>query len=115
MAGASLTMKIAGGVLTLGAVVGMAFGAYFTMTDAVGGEAKTRDLQVQQLRLQDTADDLDFEIWKVVHAMEVIETRQANGIRYHGDDRRMAALQRQLDILLNKQDAILIRLESQIK
>jgi len=106
-------MKVAGGALTLGAVVSMAFGAYFTMTSAVGEEAKSRDIQVQSLKLQDIADDLGFEIWKVTHAMDVIETRQANGVRYHGDDRRMASLQRQLDILLNKQDNILERLESQ--
>lgn len=108
-------MKIAGGVLTLGAVIGMAFGAYFIMTDAVGEEAKTRQLADQQLQLQNTADDMDFAIYKVVNEMEVIEKRNANGVRYHGDDRRMASLQRQLDILLNKQDGILQRIENQVK
>jgi len=108
-------MKIAGGVLTLGAVVSMAFGAYFVMQGAVGEEAKTRQLADEQLRLQNTADDMDFAIYKVVNEMEVIEKRNANGVHYHGDDRRLSALQRQLDILLNKQDAVLQRLESQVK
>jgi len=109
------TMKIAGGVLTLGAVIGMAFGAYFIMTDAVGEEAKTRQLADKQLELQNTADDVDFEIYKVATQMDDIETRHANDVFYHGDEQRMSQLRRQLDILLRRQASVLQRLEGQIK
>jgi hypothetical protein len=109
------TMKIAGGVVTLGAVIGLAFGAYFVMTDAVGGEAKTRQLADQQLQLQNQADDVDFEIYKVSKQMDEIDLRAANGIQFHGDVQRLSQLSRQLDILLRRQDNVLLRIEDTLK
>jgi hypothetical protein len=108
-------MKIAGGVVTLGAVIGLAFGAYFVMTDAVGGEAKTRRLGDQQLQLQNQADDVDFEIYKVAKQMDEIENRMANNVAYHGDSQRLSQLQRQLDILLRRQANVLLRIEDTLK
>ena len=108
-------MKIAGGVVTLGAVIGLAFGAYFVMTDAVGGEAKTRQLADQQLLLQNQADDVDFEIYKVAKQMDEIENRTANNVAYHGDAQRLSGLQRQLDILLRRQANVLLRIEDTVK
>ncbi len=108
-------MKIAGGVLTLGAVIGLAFGAYFVMTDAVGGEAKTRQLADTQLQLQNQADDVDFEIYKVAKKMDEIEDRMANNASYHGDSQRLSQLQRQLDILLRRQASVLLRIEDTVK
>lgn len=109
------TVKVAGGVVTLGAVIGLAFGAYFVMTDAVGGEAKTRQLADQQLQLQNQADDVDFEIYKVAKQMDEIENRTANNVAYHGDAQRLSQLQRQLDILLRRQGNLLQRIEGTIK
>lgn len=108
-------MKIAGGVVTLGAVIGLAFGAYFVMTDAVGGEAKTRQLADTQLQLQNQADDVDFEIYKVAKQMDEIENRVANKVAYHGDTQRLSQLQRQLDILLRRQANVLLRIEDTLK
>ncbi len=108
-------MKIAGGVLTLGAVIGLAFGAYFVMTDAVGGEAKTRQLADSQLQLQNIADDVDFEIYKVAKQMDEIDMRAANGTAFHGDTQRLNQLGRQLDILLRRQDNVLLRIEDTLK
>ncbi len=108
-------MKIAGGVVTLGAVIGLAFGAYFVMTDAVGGEAKTRQLADQHLQLQNQADDVDFEIYKVAKKMDEIEDRMANNASYHGDPQRLSQLQRQLDILLRRQASVLLRIEDTTK
>lgn len=109
------TMKVAGSVLTLGAVIGLAFGAYFVMTDAVGGEAKTRQLADTQLQLQNQADDVDFEIYKVAKQMDEIDMRAANGTGFHGDAQRLKQLQRQLDILLRRQDNVLLRIEDTLK
>jgi hypothetical protein len=104
-------MKLAGGVVTLGAVIGLAFGAYFVMTDAVGGEAKTRQLADAHLKLQNQADDVDFEIYKVAKLMDEIDKRDANGTPYHGDVQYLNSLQRQLDILLRRQASVLLRIE----
>ena len=109
------TMKVAGGVLSLGAVIGLAFGAYFVMTDAVGGEAKTRQLADMQLQLQNQADDVDFEIYKVAKQMDEIVMRAANGIQFHGDAQRLNQLGRQLDILLRRQGDVLLRIEDTLK
>ncbi len=108
-------MKIAGGVVTLGAVIGLAFGAYFVMTDAVGGEATTRQLADQELTLQNQADDVDFEIYKVAKQMDEIDMRAANGKPFHGDAQRLSQLSRQLDILLRRQDNVLLRIEDTVK
>ncbi len=109
------TMKVAGSVLTLGAVIGLAFGAYFVMTDAVGGEAKTRQLADTQLQLQNQADDVDFEIYKVAKQMDEIENRMANNVPFHGDAQRLSQLGRQLDILLRRQANVLLRIEDTVK
>ena len=109
------TMQIAGGVMTLGTVIGLAFVAYFVMTDAVGGEAKTRQLADVHLALQNQADDVDFELYKVAKQMDEIDMRDANGRPYHGDAQRLNQLSRQLDILLRRQANVLLRIEDTLK
>ena len=109
------TMKIAGGVVTLGAVIGLAFSAYFVMTGAVAGEAKTRQLADVHLQLQNQADDVDFELYKVSKQMDEIDMRDANGRPYHGDAQRLNQLSRQLDILLRRQANVLLRIEDTLK
>ncbi len=110
-----MLMKVSAGVASLGTIVGLAFGAWFVITDAIGEEAKTRQIQVDQLRLQDQADDVDFEIYKVTAQMDEIERRHSNNVRYHGDDQRLKQLHRQLDILLRRQQNMLERIEEKVQ
>jgi hypothetical protein len=111
----SMIMKVSAGVASLGTIVGLAFAAYFVITDAIGEESKTRQIQVEQLKLQDQADDVDFEIYKVAKQMDEIENRMANNVGYHGDSQRLKQLQRQLDILLRRQNSVLLRIEGKVK
>ena len=107
--------KVATSVVAMGTIIGLCFGAWFAITSAIAEEAATRQMQVDDLRLQDKADDVEFEIYKVTVQMDDIETRHANNVRYHGDEQRLKQLQRQLDILLNRQENVLERLEEKVK
>ena len=108
-------MKVSVGVASVGTVIGLAFAAWFAVTEAIAGEAETRQMAVQQLKLQNQADDVDFEIWKVSNAMDDIERRQENGVVYTTDERRLKGLRRQLDILLSRQGQVLERIEEATK
>lgn len=108
-------VKASAGVASVATVVGLAFGAWFAITGAIAEESKTRQMAVEQLQLQDQADDVDFEIYKVTKQMDEIEVRHANGVRYHGDEQRLQQLSRQLDILLRRQGSVLQRIEEKVK
>jgi len=108
-------VKVTAGIASVGTVIGLAFGAWFAITAAIAGEAETRQQAVQELQLQNKADDVDFEIWKVSNAMDDIERRQENGVVYTTDERRLKGLRRQLDILLSRQGQVLERIEEAIK
>lgn len=106
-------------ILGIGGVVGLAFTVWFAITGVVAEEEEAREQgdwqlieRFKGLELQDNADDVDFEIYKVAKQMDEIGLRQANKAPYHGDTQRLKGLQRQLDILLNRQLKVLDRLEA---
>ena len=47
--------------------------------------------------------------------MDEIDMRAANGKPFRGDAQRLSQLSRQLDILLRRQDNVLLRIEDTIK
>lgn len=108
-------MKVTAGVASLATIIGLAFAAWFVIKDAIGEESTTRKLQFEELELQKQADDVDFEVYKVTSQMDEIERRNANNLVYHGDERRLRSLQRQLDILLQRQSTVLDRIEERQK
>ncbi len=109
------TMKMAGAVLTLGAVVSLSFAAWFTIIDAIAGESEKLGGRIDTMQLQQKAEDVDFAIYQVTHKMDVVEARIDNGKGYPSDPTTLKALRRQLDILLRRQAQVLTRIEEAIR
>lgn len=109
------TAKVAGSISAVCIVVAMAFGAWFTVMDAIAGEAEKLSSRMSSMELQEKAEDVDFAIYQVTHKMDVVEERVDNGKGYSSDPTTLKALQRQLDILLRRQARVLTRIEATVE
>lgn len=109
------TTKLAGSITAICLVVAMSFGAWFTVLDAIAGEAEKITERIQNMELQQKAEDVDFAIYQVAHKMDVIEERADNNQAFSGDQTRLHQLERELDILLRRQETVLKRLEANVK
>lgn len=107
--------KVFTGVIAVGTVIGLAFGAWFAVTAAIAEETKARMEEVTAIKLQQQAEDVDFAIYTVTHEMDEIEGRAANGQAYHGDQTRLKQLERKLDVLLRRQGKVLERIEEEVQ
>jgi hypothetical protein len=96
-------------------IIGLAFTAWFHIQDGIAGEAKQRQLTFHAAELQREADDVGFEIYKVVHQLDEIEARAHNGRARKGDPLLQKQLDRELEILLRRQGDVLDRLEDSMK
>jgi predicted nucleic acid-binding Zn-ribbon protein len=106
------TVKVAGGIAAIATVVAMAFGAWFTVMDAIAGEAEKLGGRIDTMQLQEAAEDVDFAIYQVTHKMDVVEARIDNGQAYSSDLNQLHQLERELDVLLRRQDTVLRRIEA---
>ncbi len=93
----------------------MAFGAWFAVMNAIAGEAEKLQGSINGMQLQQQAEDVDFAIYQVTHKMDVVEARIDNKKSYPSDPTVLKQLQRQLDVLLRRQNLVLQRIEGQIK
>lgn len=96
-------------------IVALSFGAWFAVMGAIAGEAEKLQGSIDGMQLQQKVEDVDFAIYQVTHKMDVIEGRILNGKAYANDATILSQLQRQLDVLLRRQDLVLKRIESKIK
>lgn len=108
-------MKVSGAVASLGTIVGMSFLAWFTIMDAIGGEARQRELQFHAAELQRDADDVAFAIYQTTHKLDEIEARAHNNSARKSDPVMAKQLERELEILLIRQGQVLDALEDQLK
>lgn len=113
-AGTSIA-KVAGGITAVGAVVAMAFTAWFTIMDVVASEARQTQQKFYATELQRDADEISFAIYQVVHQLDEIDFRADNLRPRKSDPRQQRQLERQLDILLQRQGQVLEALEDQMK
>lgn len=110
-----MVMKVSAGVASLGTIVGLAFVAWFAITDAIGSEARQRSVERHAMELQRDADEVSFAIYQVTHKLEEIEARVAHERARKSDPQRYKQLERDLDILLRRQSQVLDALEDQLK
>lgn len=106
------TAKVASGITAIAAVVAISFTAWFTIMEAIAGEAEKLTDRIDGIELQQQAEDVDFAIYQVTHKMDVVEARIDNGQAYSSDVNRLHQLQRELDVLLRRQDVVLKRIEA---
>jgi hypothetical protein len=109
------TAKVASGVTAIAAVVAISFGAWFTVMEAIAGEAEKLTGRIDTMELQALAEDVDFAIYQVTHKMDVVEERIDNGQAYSSDVNRLHKLERELDVLLRRQEIVLKRVEATLK
>jgi hypothetical protein len=105
----------ASAITAIAGIVALAFGAWFTVTGAIAGEAEKLNTRIDSVQLQAQVEDVDFAIYQVTHKMDVIEGRILNGEGYVNDATILKQLQRQLDVLLRRQSLVLQRIESTLK
>ena len=105
----------ASAITAIAGIVALSFGAWFTITGAIAGEAEKLNTRLDTIQLQQKMEDVDFAIYQVTHKMDVIEGRILNGKGYANDATILKQLQRQLDVLLRRQSLVLERIENQIK
>ena len=103
---------IASAIAAIGVIIGMAFGAWFAVTGAIAGEAEKIGARLDTIQLQAQVEDVDFAIYQVTHKMDVIEGRILNGEGYPNDATILKQLDRQLNVLLRRQEIVLKRIES---
>lgn len=113
-AGTSI-VKVAGGITAVGAVVAMAFTAWFTILDVVADEARQVQKKFYATELQRDADEIAFAIYQVVHQLDEIDFRADNNRARRTDPLQTKQLTRELDILLERQGQVLEALEGQMK
>ncbi len=106
------TVKLVSGIIGIATVVGLAFAAWFTIVSAIAGEAEKLTDRIDGMELQAQAEDVDFAIYQVTHRMDVVEERIDNGRPYPSDLNQLHQLQRELDVLLRRQDTVLRRIEA---
>ena len=109
------TAKVASGITAIAAVVAISFAAWFTVMEAIAGEAEKLGGRIDTMELQKQAEDVDFAIYQVTHKMDVVEGRIDNGQSYSSDVNQLHQLQRELDVLLRRQDIVLKRIEATLK
>jgi len=110
-----MVMKVGTGVASLGAIVGLAFTAWFAITDTVAGAARTRQVEMHAMQLQRDADEVAFSIYQVTHKLDEIDARVSHNRVRRGDDTLYKQLERELDILIRRQEQVLDALEDQLK
>lgn len=115
MAAGTSILKVAGGITGVGAVVAMAFTAWFTIMDVVADEGRQRAQKFYATELQRNADEIAFAIYQVVHQLDEIDYREDNNRARKTDVLQGKQLTRQLDILLERQGQVLEALEDQMK
>lgn len=109
------TAKVAGSITAICGVVALSFVAWFTVMEAIAGEAEKLTERIDTMELQQQAEDVDFAIYQVTHKMDVVEARIDNGQPYPSDVNQLHQLQRNLDVLLRRQDTVLRRIEATLK
>lgn len=110
-----MVMKVSAGVASLGTIVGLAFVAWFAITDAIGSEARQRSVEMHAMQLQRDADEVAFSIYQTTHKLDEIEARIAHRRARKSDPENYKQLERELDILLRRQEQVLDALEDQLK
>lgn len=108
-------MKVSAGVASLGTIIGLAFATWFVITDAIGSEARQRARDFHAMELQRDADDVAFSIYQATHKLDEIEARVAHNRARKSDPENYKQLERELDILLRRQEQVLDALEDQLK
>lgn len=110
-----MVMKVSAGIASLGTIVGLAFVAWFAITDAIGSEARQRSVEMHAMQLQRDADEVAFAIYQVTHKLDELEARDHNKRSRKSDPVIQKQLERDLDILLRRQEQVLDALEDQLK
>ena len=108
-------MKVVGGTTAVGAVIGMAFGAYMFIRGDIDASAEGLQRQMDMQQLKSAQDDVDFEIYKVQHKLDEIDTRVENGKGFVTDPIQKKLLERQLTILLQRKAEVIKRIETAVK
>ena len=106
------TVKVVSALIGVGTLISLAFAAWFTIVSAIAGEAEKLTDRIDGMQLQQQAEDVDFAIYQVTHKMDVVEARIDNGQAYTSDLNQLHQLQRELDVLLRRQDTVLRRIEA---
>lgn len=115
VAGTKAIVAVASGVTAVGGVVAMAFAGWFAIQDTIAEESRQVAQQFYATELQRDADEIAFAIYQIVHQMDEIEQRAENKRQRKSDPTQWKQLERQLDILLQRQGQVLEALEDQLK
>ncbi len=113
--GTKAIVATATGITAVGGVVAMAFTAWFAVQDTIADEARQVQQKFYATELQRDADEIAFAIYQIVHQMDEIEQRAENKRARKSDPTQWKQLERQLDILLQRQGQVLEALEDQLK
>lgn len=109
----SAVLKIGGAVTLLFSLIAGCFAAWFAIQDSIAAESRQLKLEFHAMELQRDADDVAFAIYKVTHLLDEIDAREAHGTARNADSIQRKQLERELDILLRRQEQILEALEAQ--
>jgi hypothetical protein len=105
----------AASITSITTLVALVFGAWFAIMGAIAGEAEKLRGSIDGMVLQQQVEDVDFAVYQVTHKMDTVEARIDNGKAYPSDSTTLKQLQRQLDVLLRRQDVVLKRIENSVK
>ncbi len=105
-------MKVGGAVALLFSLIAGCFAAWFAIQDSIAAETRQLKLEFHAMELQRDADDVAFAIYKVTHLLDEIDAREAHGLARNADPIQRRQLERELDILLRRQEQILEALEA---
>lgn len=102
---------VASTITGMAAIIGLAFGVWFTITGAIAGEAEKIQRTISGMQLQQQVEDVDFAIYQVTHKMDTINQRIDNGKGYVNDPTQLKILNRELNVLLRRKDTVTKRIE----
>lgn len=108
-------MKATAGVTALGTVIGLSFAAWFAITGAIAEESRSRQLADDAQQIQRAADDVSFAIYQVTHSLDEIDAREHNQQARKGDATMRDQLERELEVLLRRQEQVLEAVELKSK
>ena len=111
----SNVVKVSVGVASVGTIIGLAFTAWFHIQASIADEARQRQQALYAQELQRDADEVAFDIYKVTHQLDEIEARASNNRMRKGDEVLYKQKERELEILLKRQEQVLDALEDQMK
>lgn len=103
-----LTVKALSAVFVL---IGSAYLALLFVQNSIAEEAKGSEQAIEIVRQEANYGSNEDAIWRTQHQLEQIEERREDGSSYSWDERREKQLVRTMDILLQKQDAMLDKYE----